>query len=236
MPRLEVWLDKFSGHRERKFAACFVGSRKGIRQFVSHVSKTLLPVRTISRRDIFYLRTLSVRTAFQAKEFTYPVLENHADGTSYFSIYENATGSKTKALREFVLRAASFFEDAVRAQPNSQSKEETSEVYPRLENRKSVTSHLRRERSSYLATECKLRDNYICQICRFGFEKKYGKLGSEFAECHHIYPLAKLNVEVKTYLKDLVTVCSNCHRMLHRMNGQPSDINRLKRLISGKHR
>ena len=34
-----------------------------------------------------------------------------------------------------------------------------------------------------------------------------------------------------THPMDLVTVCGNCHRMLHRMDGKPDDIAKLKAII-----
>ncbi|MCE5247833.1 HNH endonuclease [bacterium] len=55
-----------------------------------------------------------------------------------------------------------------------------------------------------------------CSICGFSFESVYGKLGRGFIECHHVVPLAQSAGSRKTSLEDLVLVCSNCHRMLHR--------------------
>lgn len=55
-----------------------------------------------------------------------------------------------------------------------------------------------------------------CEICQFDFEKTYGEIGKGFIECHHKTPLASLKVDTQTTLEDLVLVCSNCHRMLHR--------------------
>lgn len=55
-----------------------------------------------------------------------------------------------------------------------------------------------------------------CEICSFDFVEKYGhNLGHEFSECHHINPIAD-NDEVNTKLSDLIIICPNCHRMIHR--------------------
>lgn len=57
----------------------------------------------------------------------------------------------------------------------------------------------------------------ICQICGFDFEAKYGRLGENFIEVHHKKPLFSLNQEaVPNPETDMICVCSNCHRMLHR--------------------
>ena len=35
-------------------------------------------------------------------------------------------------------------------------------------------------------------------------------------ECHHVKPVSKIEKNEKTKLVDLVLLCSNCHRMVHR--------------------
>ena len=50
-----------------------------------------------------------------------------------------------------------------------------------------------------------------------GDEKKYGKIGQDFIEAHHVLPLSlSTEDEVKTKISDLIMVCSNCHKMIHR--------------------
>jgi 5-methylcytosine-specific restriction protein A len=51
--------------------------------------------------------------------------------------------------------------------------------------------------------------------CQFDFAATYGLLGREFAEVHHLRPLADLDGPIETTLADLAVVCANCHRMLH---------------------
>lgn len=55
-----------------------------------------------------------------------------------------------------------------------------------------------------------------CQVCGFDFQTKYGDIGADFIEGHHTLPISELKGEVKTKVKDVALVCSNCHRMLHR--------------------
>ena len=56
-----------------------------------------------------------------------------------------------------------------------------------------------------------------CMICGFDFELKYGELGKGYIEVHHIKPLFNLDeVVVVNPETDLICVCANCHRMLHR--------------------
>lgn len=97
--------------------------------------------------------------------------------------------------------------------------------------RKYVILHKYQERDSKLALIVKRRAKYKCKICDFEFTSKYGELGRDFAEAHHKLPLSKLTTETETSIDDLICVCSNCHRMLHRMEGTPEDISKLKAII-----
>ena len=54
------------------------------------------------------------------------------------------------------------------------------------------------------------------EVCGFDFAQRYGERGKDFAECHHIIPLADLVGAAKTRLQELAIVCANCHRMIHR--------------------
>lgn len=81
--------------------------------------------------------------------------------------------------------------------------------------------HKHRERNSKLNK--KKKENYLnkygkldCEACEFDFYKIYGELGKGFIECHHKTPLSEIDGESITTMKDLILVCSNCHRMLHR--------------------
>jgi predicted HNH restriction endonuclease len=55
-----------------------------------------------------------------------------------------------------------------------------------------------------------------CVVCGFDFFATYGPVGDGFIECHHTVPVSELTEGMKTKLADVVLVCSNCHRMLHR--------------------
>lgn len=57
----------------------------------------------------------------------------------------------------------------------------------------------------------------ICKICNFDFEDVYGKRGRNYIEIHHIKPLSTLNSEIVIDPRyDLIPVCANCHRIIHR--------------------
>lgn len=81
-------------------------------------------------------------------------------------------------------------------------------------------SHIVRERNRKLVQRKKesvrqKTGRLVCEACKFDFAEKYGERGENFIECHHTKPLRDLEPGSKTYLKDLVLLCSNCHSMIH---------------------
>jgi 5-methylcytosine-specific restriction protein A len=97
--------------------------------------------------------------------------------------------------------------------------------------------HKRRERNRAVVEKKKksvldLNGRLDCEICGFNFEKTYGVLGRNFAECHHTKPLNKLTDSTSTRLSDLAIICANCHRMIHRTSPMQS-IMEFKNKLSG---
>jgi len=83
-----------------------------------------------------------------------------------------------------------------------------------------LREHKRIERNKKLADKAKKFLGYTCQACGFNFEKKYGMLGHNFIEAHHLIPLHQLKGQKVTLNphKDFAVLCSNCHKMIHRSN------------------
>lgn len=87
--------------------------------------------------------------------------------------------------------------------------------------------HKVRERNSNLSNSKKVKvlketGKLQCEACKFDFFETYGELGKGYIECHHNKPLSTYDVRQKTTLNDLALVCSNCHKMIHRNNGDMS--------------
>ncbi|MGG1630325.1 HNH endonuclease [Rossellomorea sp. NRS-1567] len=71
-----------------------------------------------------------------------------------------------------------------------------------------------------------------CWVCSFNFEEVYGERGRDFIEIHHIKPLSTLQEAVVINpATDLVPLCANCHRMIHRRKAEILTIDQLKDLI-----
>lgn len=92
--------------------------------------------------------------------------------------------------------------------------------------------HEKFDRRGDLASIVKKRKGYTCEVCGFSFTDKYGELGTQYIEAHHLIPFSSLK-EGNTRLnleKDFAVLCSNCHRMIHRLKDS-SDIEYLKAIV-----
>lgn len=88
----------------------------------------------------------------------------------------------------------------------------------------------RRQRNRAIRNQCAARDNYTCQVCGFSFEKTYGERGKEYIEVHHLKSLSSYDDEHDIELDDLISLCSNCHSMIH-MGGELKTPNELVQII-----
>ena len=103
----------------------------------------------------------------------------------------------------------------------------TDEDYQAPEGNILAGYHRYRERNSSLVRKKKAlvlskTGVLACEVCEFVFSEKYGPLGQDIIDCHHIVPLSQLTPEQTTKLSDLSLVCPNCHRMLHRGKDAPT--------------
>jgi hypothetical protein len=90
------------------------------------------------------------------------------------------------------------------------------------ENARSLQQHLRRERNGQAPRLAKQRrmaktGELRCDVCNFSFVDAFGERGAGFIEAHHDHPLSLSDRPVTTRVSDFSLVCSNCHRMLHRI-------------------
>lgn len=98
--------------------------------------------------------------------------------------------------------------------------------------KKQYRLHFRIERNSGVSKKVKDFKGYICEACNFNFVDKYGELGRQFIEAHHLTPIANLGIgqfqiNIQT---DFAVLCSNCHSMIHRLD-DPSNLEQLRQII-----
>ena len=85
------------------------------------------------------------------------------------------------------------------------------------------------ERNPRNRTEAIRIHGYCCAACGFNFADVYGELGRDFIEVHHVKPLYSLEEEVLINpATDLVCLCANCHRMIHKKRGSIMTVEELK--------
>jgi hypothetical protein len=235
---LELWFDRYPATRTRRFYYGFYAinplAMQGLKK---QLPQRLRPVRTLSRNNYSESRPRAwiLCEPLKRAEFNKPIYEHYSFGRTrnyyFYGEYVPAERPTGDNLRRTVEQAADFFSEVMWLLPKRSMAETKTKIYPQLE-RSVVRKHLVRERNPQLAKACKRRDGYRCQVCKMTFAEVYGDaLGAEFAEAHHLHPLSKKGANEKTWIEDLVTVCSNCHRMLHLMRGREHDLEELKKVM-----
>lgn len=233
--KIEIWLDYYANHSERKICYSFFSSSKQqIKTIAKHGKKSIGEPRRLSDEDMITdkkTKSYMISSPLKKSEYGRPIIEMYGDEVEcYYGIYEHQKNTNNKrAFNLLVKRIVEFIETLARDLPGTKHADPERDSFPKQENRKLVKTHISRERDSHLPNLRKQLDDFQCQICHMRFENVYGPLGRYFAEAHHKVPLSKLKGKVNTSVDDLTTVCANCHRMLHRLNGKPADITYLKK-------
>jgi predicted HNH restriction endonuclease len=104
--------------------------------------------------------------------------------------------------------------------------------------KRGYVSHRRRENSLRAAKLLAFRATHsgrlFCEVpgCGFDFGRRYGEIAGEYAQVHHLRPLASAGSRTRTRLADLGVVCANCHAVIH-LGGQCRSLEEVGRLIRG---
>lgn len=99
---------------------------------------------------------------------------------------------------------------------------------------KLVELHLtKHERNPDLRKRCIELHGWRCKGCGLDFKEKYGELGAEYIEVHHLFPISQSSGEhIVDPATELVPLCANCHAMIHRINGEEMTIEKLRSHIN----
>ncbi|WP_162145445.1 MrcB family domain-containing protein [Deinococcus ficus] len=101
--------------------------------------------------------------------------------------------------------------------------------------RRRYVMHRRIERRRDIASKVKAKQGCTCRACGFQYTDRYGPLGEDFIEVHHLKPLSSLELETAVAYdlqKDFAVLCANCHRMIHRLK-DVSDVAALQAVLQG---
>ncbi|MCI1038031.1 HNH endonuclease [Pseudomonas putida] len=74
-----------------------------------------------------------------------------------------------------------------------------------------------------------------CKACGFDFELAYGEYAKGLIHVHHVVPISKLGGEqVVNPETDLVTLCANCHAVVHRKRDMTLSVAELIGMLRGR--
>lgn len=81
-----------------------------------------------------------------------------------------------------------------------------------------------------------VRGRIVCAACGFDFQRQYGEHGKGYIEIHHQKPIyqyedSEFSQLLAEALRNLIPLCSNCHRMIHRKRENPLSLKELKEII-----
>ena len=232
---IECWFDHYFGVLRPKifWYGFFWSSRASLRKACGLWETRVEKKSRIGNKDVAFRKR--AYTLKKPRKTGRAYLEKY-DTHSYLGFYRPSNGTAASASR-LALEASHFLNEALA----KDGRIEYSYVERRILKKEDLTALEERHRGAETACfrrnralleKCKRRDKHTCTVCRFNFEAFYGGLFKEYAEAHHIVPLHKRKGRKPTKLSGLVTVCANCHRMLHhRMPGTRADLKTLRRLV-----
>ncbi|MDZ3990950.1 HNH endonuclease [Pseudomonas sp. Teo4] len=74
-----------------------------------------------------------------------------------------------------------------------------------------------------------------CKACGFDFEQAYGEHAKGLIHVHHVLPISDFGGEKAVNPEtDLVTLCANCHAVVHRKRDKTLSIDELKGMLRGR--
>jgi 5-methylcytosine-specific restriction endonuclease McrA len=232
---LQVWLDRTTRKATRELSACYyVWDDAAMDALEAAAPKGLVPARRLtlddwsSSDDVLW----QLRKPMPAALYRATISERYApEWPNYLSRYWPGQVGSPAGSDSALARHVGEFLGVLTAALSAISADSSDRPYPATENRRRVALHLKRDRSAGLAKKRKIHDLYRCQVCGFESAVFYGAAGRGVAEVHHRASLASLEGQQKTVLSDLITVCANCHRVLHRMSGKASDVAKLQKIV-----
>lgn len=221
---IEVWFDGGSGWGERKFWYGFGSYNQIVMSGLAEIGKDDFgdAGRMLTEKDNQH--------PLDDDGFGKPILEGtltpKEDRCFWYGVFLEKSpavdGSEIKRAKTFISTMARKFVD--HQSEVAGNVEASNSGFIEGEERKRVVEHSRREyweRDSKAAKDAKANADYKCEACHTRMEDRYGEIGKEYAEAHHLIPLATLKAKkVKIGEGDLKCLCPNCHRMIHRLIGK----------------
>lgn len=230
---LQIWLGPYGSDEAYRFYAGIRGRGKPASDFIKNLDHLCAPEHEVFNHP--GEEPFSSQISFD--KLGSIIHEQWHGGWHWLGFYDRHESGLDSIPSRFIRLTVDFYCNLFRAlsdTPLEYLKSNIEMDYQGIENRKLVRAHFEHERDRRVAEMCKKRDDYRCRACGLKFEERYGELGRGYAEAHHVIPLSAGSDERKTSVDDLVTLCANCHRMVHRMKGEEGDVEKLQMLMGHK--
>lgn len=167
-----------------------------------------LPVVHNARRNINFRNQHGITQQINGFARTYPIGKKDQNvGTIFYQIADEYFDRKDElhAIAETVRRNREFFQsaqfgDIVEAGSFPEG---------------ALISHLHR----YLEARdsCRAVLSPVCEVCRLDLGQVYKNFDGGFTQAHLLVPLTQLDAAKKYSGSDFITVCPNCHAVLHKL-------------------
>jgi len=206
-----------------------------LNQGVTEVAKTYKK----NKRQVLKVRAenfrakLIVREDFSLREIDLRISNSQQSsklyefGNIYAKYYDSRNIPNDQALVEDLNYILNLYQELI-----YNDNDEIQDISSKVFEIKKLKYHLRVERNSRISKLVKDKKGYICEACSFDFGDKYGSLGKDYIEAHHLLPISTLEpgkIEMDL-VDDFAVLCSNCHRMIHRLDN-PSNLEEFKKMI-----
>ncbi|WP_300352738.1 DUF3578 domain-containing protein [Chryseobacterium sp.] len=221
------------------FREDMTGFYLSLNQGVTEISKTYKK----RKKDVLQIRSenyrakITVKNDFNLKKIDLKLSNNQLPAKlyEYGNIYAKFYDSKTIPESDTLINDLNYFLSIYQELIYNDNEEINDISSNKVLEHKKLKYHYRIERNQSISNKVKKIKGYVCEACNFDFTNKYGDLGHEFVEVHHLIPISSLDPgEVEMDLvTDFATLCSNCHRMIHRLE-DPSKLEELKQLIKNE--
>ncbi len=158
----------------------------------------------------------------------------HSDLSQIFQNHYNAESDYYPVVRFERLNnneyGIEFVDDELIDKENTEPLE--TEVIPQAEGKKKEFYITKYERNPINRKNAIRIHGTKCMICGFDFEAFYGEAGRSVIEVHHVKPLSEVGEEVVINPEtDLVCLCSNCHRIVHKKKNGIYSLEEVKEMI-----
>lgn len=169
-----------------------------------------LPIIPISERNDTFRNAAGVSSQLSRFKWSLKYREKHSNiGKIFFVVYEEFEERQKEihAIAQAIRRSETLIQQI------GFGTAEEAENFPEG----AILSHLHRyferQQSVYL-----LKDASQCAVCRIKPEHIYGSQPNvQFFDLHLLVPPTEIAVDITFAEKDFITVCPNCHRILHQI-------------------